>query len=183
MKNDVSTRELRNPVAVALVLWLVAFTSFGESIEPKEIPIGHDEYVYMIRFSSDGKTLATAGGDNMARVWNWSKRELRHALEHDSAVYGAVFSPIQDLLATGSGDGKVTLWNATTGKLLAQRQEHADAVYCLNFATDGKRLATIGGDGKKGIPNAESGRCRPWKSLRFCPDMTDRRTVFCLDRV
>ena len=169
-------------MAAAFALWLVACTSFGESLEPKKLTIAHDEYVYMIRFSPDGKTLATAAGDNVARVWNWSKRELLYTLEHDAAVYGAVFAPSKDLLATGSGDGKVSLWSANTGKLVAQRQEHVDAVYCLNFAADGKRLATIGGDGRKATRNAEFGQCRPWKSQRFCPVMTDRHTVFCLDR-
>ena len=144
-------------MAAAFALWLVACTLFSEAAEPNELSIAHDEYVYMIRFSPDGKTLATAAGDNVARVWNWSKRELLHTLEHDAAVYGAVFSPSKDLIATGSGDGKLSLWNANTGKLIAHRQEHADAIYCLNFATDGNRLATIGGDGKKGDT-----QCRIW---------------------
>ena len=148
---------MRTSIAVAIALWIFAFTAFGEAVEPKELPVAHDEYVYMIRFSPEGKTLATAAGDNVARVWNWSTRELLHTLEHEAAVYGAVFSPNGDLLATGSGDGKVSLWNANTGKLLAQRREHADAIYCLNFASDGKRLATIGGDGKKGDT-----QCRIW---------------------
>ena len=144
-------------MAAAQVLWLVALASIGSAAEPVELPIAHDEYVYMIRFSPDGKTLVTAAGDNVARVWNWSTRELLNTLEHDSAVYAAVFSPVEDLLATGSGDGRVSLWKATTGEPVAQRQEHADAIYCLSFAPDGKRLATIGGDGKKGDT-----RCHIW---------------------
>lgn len=143
--------------AVATALWLVAFASFGGATEPTKLPIAHDEYVYMIRFSPDGKTLATAAGDNVARVWKWETRELLYTLKHDAAVYSAVFSPREDLLATGNGDGQVTLWKASTGKRVAQRQEHADAVYCLGFSPDGTRLASIGGDGKKGDT-----RCRIW---------------------
>jgi WD40 repeat protein len=157
MKTDFPIHELQTSMAAALVLWLVALASLGDAAEPQELPIAHDEYLYMIRFSTDGKTLVTAAGDNVARVWNWSTRELLHTLEHDAAVYAAVFSPDEDLLATGSGDGKVSLWKATTRKLVAQRQDHADAVYCLSFAPDGKKLATIGGDGKKGDT-----QCRIW---------------------
>lgn len=149
-------------MAAAIALWFVAFASFGDAADPKELPIAHDEYLYMIRFSPDGKTLVTAAGDNVARLWNWSTRELVHSFEHDAAVYAAVFSPSEDLIATGSGDGKVSLWKATTGKLIAYRQEHADAVYYLSFAPDGKRLASIGGNGKKGDT-----QCRIWSLPSF----------------
>jgi len=119
--------------------------------------MAHDEYVYMIRFSPDGKTLATAAGDNVARVWNWSTQQLLHTLEHDSAVYAAEFSPVDDILATGSGDGNVTIWKPSTGTKETHQKEHADAVYCLCFSPDGKQLASIGGDGKKGDT-----QCRIW---------------------
>ena len=160
MKAYFPTCDLLSEKPLAIALWLVAIASVAVATEPKELRVGHDEYLYMIRFSPDGKTLVTAAGDNVARVWDWSTRELLHTLEHEAAVYAAVFSPGEDgadLVATGDGEGIVSLWNATTGKLVAQRQEHADAVYCLNFAPDGRSLASIGGDGKKGDT-----LCRVW---------------------
>ena len=153
MKVNYPTPELQT----VLALWFVAFGSLAQAADPKPLPLAHDEYLYMIRFSPDGKTLATAAGDNVARVWSWSTHELLHTFEHDAAVYAAVFSPSEDLIATGSGDGSVSLWNATTGKLIVRQQEHADAVYCLSFAPDGRRLASVGGDGRKGDT-----QCRVW---------------------
>lgn len=144
-------------MARVCVVLLVFFASTGNAAKPKELPIAHDEYIYMIRFSPDGKSLATAAGDNVARVWDWSTRALLHSLEHEAAVYGAVYSPDGSLIATGTGDGKVSLWQTATGKRIAERQEHADAVYCLCFSSDGKSLASIGGDGKKGDT-----QCRIW---------------------
>ena len=156
MKSGLPRHALHGAMAALLSLW-IAPALFVHAEEVTELPIAHSEYVYMIRFSSDGKTLATAAGDNVARVWDWSTQDLRHTLEHDAAVYAAVFSPSADVLATGSGDGKVSLWDVRNGELVAQRQEHTDAIYCLGFAPDGKRLATIGGDGKKG-----DSKCRIW---------------------
>lgn len=153
MTANLRKRKLNAIAAVSL--W--AFTALCDAAEPKELPIAHDEYIYMLRFSPDGKTLATAAGDNVARIWNWSSKELLHRLEHDSAVYSAVFSPSGKLLATGSGEGRVALWETSNGKLVAKRKEHADAIYCLSYAPDGKKLATIGGDGKKG-----DSQCRIW---------------------
>lgn len=136
-----------------LALWLPT----GDAAESTELPMAHDEYVYMIRFSPDGQTMATAAGDNVACIWNWSTQQLLHTLEHEAAVYAAEFSSDGKHLATGSGDGNVTLWELSSGKLVAQQQEHADAVYCVSFSPDGTRLASIGGDGKKGDT-----RCRIW---------------------
>jgi len=150
-------RSAGHCITAVLAMWLAAFTAFGDTTDPTELSMAHDEYVYMIRFSPDGKTLATAAGDNVARIWNWSTQELLHTLEHDAAVYAVVFSPAGDLLATGSGDGHVTLWKPSTGRQAAQQQEHADAVYCLSFSPNGTQLASIGGDGKKGDT-----QCRIW---------------------
>ena len=150
--------DRKTAIATALACYLFALCSLCCGDEPKALPISHDEYLYMIRFSPDGNRLVTAAGDNVARVWDWSTRQLIQEFKHDAAVYAAVFSPKNDnLIATGSGDGEVSLWNSITGKQVANRQEHADAVYCLNFSADGKNLASIGGDGKKGDT-----QCRIW---------------------
>ncbi|MCA9145987.1 MAG: WD40 repeat domain-containing protein [Planctomycetales bacterium] len=140
-------------VSCLLAIW----QPVGDATEPTELPMAHDEYVYMIRFSPDGQTMVTAAGDNVARIWNWSTRQLLHTLAHDAAVYAAEVSPAGGHLATGSGDGNVTLWKLSTGTQVAQQKEHADAVYCVNFSPDGTHLASIGGDGEKGDT-----KCRIW---------------------
>ena len=188
MKTNLPTRMLRTAIFAALTVCCFSSISIGN--EPVELAIAHDEYLYMIRFSPDGKTLATAAGDNVVRVWKWPTLELLHTLEHDAAVYAAVFAPQEDLLATGSGDGKVSLWRTSSGRLVAERQEHADAVYSMSFAVDGQRLATIGGHGKKGdtrcriwsVPSLEvtkvlPGHDRPAYGVLFGPDTnTDQST-------
>lgn len=164
-----------SPVTWPITVWLIALslgfswlspTVRTEAAEPTttsvlsaptELPMAHDEYVYMIRFSPDGKTTATAGGDNVVRIWNWATRELLHTLTHDSAVYAAEFSRAGDQLVTGSGDGNVSLWKLSDGTKVSQQKEHADAVYCVSFSPDGTLLASIGGDGKKG-----DSQCRIW---------------------
>ena len=110
-------------------VWLAACLQFGcaaEATGPIELPMAHDEYVYMIRFSPDGQQLVTAAGDNVARVWSWTTQEPLLTLPHKAAVYAAEFSPSGEHLATGSGDGNVTLWKFPSGTQVAQQQEHAD---------------------------------------------------------
>lgn len=147
------------PTGCGLLAICLALTlSMGEAAELTELPMAHDEYIYMIRFSPDGQTMVTAAGDNVARIWNWSTRQPLHTLAHEAAVYAAEVSPAgDDYVATGSGDGNVTIWKLSTGVQVSQQKQHADAVYCLNFSPDGKQLASIGGDGKRGDTH-----CRIW---------------------
>ena len=135
----------------------IAVAKIGVAADGESPLAAHDEYVYMIRFSSDGEAMATAAGDNSAVIWDWPKRKKRHVLKHKAAVYAAVFSPDARQVATASGDGFVTLWDTSDGKLIQQKEEHADAVYCIDYSPDGSQLASIGGHGRKGDTT-----CRIW---------------------
>lgn len=147
----------RRAIFGLLTLAVVAGNGSFVVAEIGTLPMEHDEYVYMIRFSPDGTKLATAAGDNVARIWNWTTQSILHSLEHEAAVYAAEFSPDGKQLATGSGDGMVALWDVATGTTAIEKRHHADAVYCLVFSSDGTRLASIGGDGRKG-----DAKCRLW---------------------
>ncbi len=173
----VSTVMLYSALATAA---LFALIKSGVAAGGDTSMAAHDEYVYMIRFSSDGQTMATAAGDNTAVIWDWPKRRKQHVLKHEAAVYAAVFSPDAQQVATGSGDGFVTLWNTADGKLIRKQKNHADAVYCIDYSSDGSQIASIGGHGRKGdtmcrIWNVESlvvagsypGHDRPAYGLRF----------------
>jgi len=118
----------------------------------------HQEYVYMVSFSRDGRFLVTAAGDNSAIIWDVQKQTPLHVLPHDAAVYAAVFSPDGKHVASGSGDGSVILWNTADGGQVARQKQHGDAVYCVSFSPDGQRLASAGGSTDGGDTT-----CRVWR--------------------
>jgi WD40 repeat protein len=120
---------------------------------------GHDEYVYMIALSNDGRLMATASGDNTAILWDTRQRIALHVLRHDAAVYAVAMSPDGKSIATASGDGYVTLWNARDGSHIARVKKHNDAVYCVAFSPDGQRLASAGGS-----TNGGDTVCRIWRT-------------------
>lgn len=128
------------------------------NVDAPQVFEGHDEYVYTVSFSRDGRTMATAAGDNRAIIWDIEKRKPLHKLDHDAAVYAAAVSPDGLLVATASGEGEVALWNVATGKQVAIQKGHNDAVYGIAFSPDGKSLASAGGSTDGGDT-----ACRIWK--------------------
>jgi WD40 repeat protein len=81
---------------------------------------GHADIVLDTSWSHDGKWIASASGDKLARIFDAQSGALKFKLAgHQSWVYSATFSPDSKLLATGDADGSVRLWRVADGKPLA----------------------------------------------------------------
>jgi WD40 repeat protein len=75
------------------------------------IPTSHQESVYDLSFSPDGRTLVTV----VDRVKLWSlatRQEVSTFAGHDRNIFTALFSPTGNLLVTADYEGCVRLWSA-----------------------------------------------------------------------
>src|SRR4051794_16540811 len=66
---------------------------------------GHTALVYSLAFSPDGKQLATAGFDNVVKIWDpngW--KEIRTLTGHTGPVYCVAYSKDGSTIATSSQD-------------------------------------------------------------------------------
>ncbi len=125
---------------------------------------GHQLAVQAIAFAPDGRTLATAGGDNTVRFWELPARKPRQPAQlepfatvtgHSNSVNAVAFDPTGKMLASAGADGLVRLWDIpprTVGKMRTQPtaagvlKEHVGAVWTLAWSDTG--LFSAGTDGR-----------------------------------
>ena len=104
----------------------------------------HDDEVWEVVFSADGKLLATRSKDGTAKVWRLElnrKPTPLHTLQHQDEVWQVQFSGDSRLVATASKDKTAKIWDAVTGNNL-QTLPHDDAINGIQFSPDSQMLAS-----------------------------------------
>jgi hypothetical protein len=86
------------------------FTAEGRLLA--ELP-GHDRYVHSVRWTRDGRRLATASVDDTVIVWDAVAHERAITLPASFSL-GAAWMPDGSLLAASSGDRLVTVWDGAS---------------------------------------------------------------------
>jgi tRNA A-37 threonylcarbamoyl transferase component Bud32 len=119
----------------------------------------------VLRFSPDGKILASAGYDGHVRLRDAATGEFRADLDHHClSVLCLAFSGDGKVLAAGDNIGVVRLWRVSDGALLHETRAHDDAIAALAISSDDRQLATGGSDGRVCVRSletwAESARLR-----------------------
>ena len=108
---------------------------------------GHNDFLMSVRFSHDGKILAS--GSNNGTVITWSVPELErlnHIEKHSNVVFDISFFPDSHVFATASMDGSIKVFSCVTGDVLATLTGHKWNVWRVSFSPNGKLLASLSGD-------------------------------------
>jgi WD40 repeat protein len=112
--------------------------------QPLAPPLPDDaEYVACVRFSPNGKFLATGGTTRSVSLRDGTTgQEIRPFKGHHTRVFTVAFSPDGRFLASGDGDSRVKIWDAATGQEERTLSGHTGYVFGITFSPDGRYLAT-----------------------------------------
>ncbi|EKD20611.1 WD repeat domain 5B [Drepanopeziza brunnea f. sp. 'multigermtubi' MB_m1] len=105
---------------------------------------GHRKGVSQVRFSPDGRWIASCSADGTIKVWDATNGQHMRTMEgHLAGVSTIAWSPDSNTIASGSDDKAIRLWNRATGKPFAvPLLGHHNYVYSLAFSPKGNMLVS-----------------------------------------
>ncbi|KAF8973418.1 proteinral transcription repressor [Entomortierella lignicola] len=124
----------------------------------------HSSVVCSVRFSADGKYLAT-GCNRSVQIFDVQTGQSVCVLADDTAgkedvyIRYVCFSPDGKYLATGAEDKLIRIWEIGRKKIRMILKGHEQDVYSLDFSRDGKIIVSGSGDQTARIWDMENGKC------------------------
>ena len=114
--------------------------------------LGHDSVVCCVRFSLDGRYVAT-GCNRSAQIYEVDTGQKVAHLEAETTTHtgdlyirSVCFSPDGKYLATGAEDAIIRVWDIAAKEIKASFIGHEQDIYSLDFSRNGRIIASGSGD-------------------------------------
>ncbi len=121
-------------------------------------PNAHNDTVYAVAFSPDGRRLASGGADKLAKIFDVASGQLLRRLEgHTNYVLGIAWHSNGTTVATSGADRTVKIWNAESGDQLRTIENFGKHVTTVRFMGDSDNIVSACGDGVIRMHNSSNG--------------------------
>ena len=125
--------------------------AYSGGIYPARDFIGHDDEMYGVGISPDGRSLVTAALDNTIREWDLTTGEQIRQIEIPGGQiahwYGAAVSPDGRQVLVGLEDLSLVLVDVESGEIIHRMAGHDGLIWVIKFSPDGRTALTGAGDG------------------------------------
>ena len=106
---------------------------------------GHDDVVFCVSFSPDGKNLASASFDHTLGLWDVEQlKQIRTFKAHSDFVYAVAFAPSATHVFSASKDRSVQMTDLATGKTMFTFSGMDQDVMAVAVSPDGKNVVSSG---------------------------------------
>nr|BAL53699.1 NB-ARC domain protein [uncultured Planctomycetota bacterium] len=118
----------------------------------------HSDTIFGVRFSPDGKLLATCGADKFVKVWEVPSGKFLKSFEgHTHHVMDVGWKGDGKLLASCGADNVVKIWDYEKGEQVRTVNAHGKQATRMAFLGNGTLFVTISGEGLAKMWNIDNG--------------------------
>ncbi len=127
--------------------------------EPDFVLIGHLDKVNNVKFSPDGKFLASAGDDGLLIIWDVATGGIVKKINaHHDPVTSLCYKSDGSVIATTSWDKTVKLWSVSSGEMIAELKGHRNSTNSVSYSANDKFIVSTSDDNSMIIWETDSNR-------------------------